>query len=305
MASRRCNVIKNLTVPKQTSLFNVILLAAGGFFMFVCMDSTAKYLGTVMPVTQAIWGRFFFHMVSLIIFFLIFKPKVNLKKNFKVQIIRSTLMVTATSFMFYSLQKFDLVDIYVVFFTAPLIVSLLSAYFLKDILTPKGIALMLLSFGSIVYSLGPSMKILSLDLIFPIVPPICWALYQFFTKVVSGDNDPFAAIFYTSILGAIIFSIFIFFNWVPLEKNIYWLYLTLLGVAGFVSHSLIIYAIQLSNLSFVTNFQYSQLVWSTIINFIIFGVPFDYNKIIGVIGIIIFGVLFIRVEGTKKVKKIN
>ena len=28
--------------------------------MFVCMDSTAKYLGTVMPVTQAIWGRFFF-----------------------------------------------------------------------------------------------------------------------------------------------------------------------------------------------------------------------------------------------------
>ena len=256
-------------------------------------------LGTVMPVTQAIWGRFFFHMVSLIIFFLIFKPKVNLKKNFKVQIIRSTLMVTATSFMFYSLQKFDLVDIYVVFFTAPLIVSLLSAYFLKDILTPKGIALMLLSFGSIVYSLGPSMKILSLDLIFPIVPPICWALYQFFTKVVSGDNDPFAAIFYTSILGAIIFSIFIFFNWVPLEKNIYWLYLTLLGFAGFVSHSLIIYAIQLSNLSFVTNFQYSQLVWSTIINFIIFGVPFDYNKIIGVIGIIIFGIMFIRTEGQK------
>jgi len=286
-------------VPQQTPLFNVILLAAGGFFMFVCMDSTAKFLGTVMPVTQAIWGRFFFHLVSLIIFFLIFKPKVNLKKNFKLQIIRSLLMVTATTFMFYSLQKFDLVDIYVVFFSAPLIVSLLSAYFLKDILSFKGIMLMLLSFGSIIYSLGPSMKIFSLDLIFPIVPPICWALYQFFTKVVSSDNEPFASIFYTSILGAIIFSIFISFNWVPLEKNIYWFYLVLLGAAGFVSHSLIIYAIQLSNLSFVTNFQYSQLIWSTIINFLIFGVPFDYNKIIGVIGIIIFGLLFIRTEGNK------
>jgi drug/metabolite transporter (DMT)-like permease len=256
-----------------------------------------------MPVTQAIWGRFFFHLVSLIIFFLIFKPKVNLKKNFKLQIIRSLLMVTATTFMFYSLQKFDLVDIYVVFFSAPLIVSLLSAYFLKDILSFKGIILMLLSFSSIIYSLGPSMKIFSLDLIFPIVPPICWALYQFFTKVVSSDNEPFASIFYTSILGAIIFSIFISFNWVPLEKNIYWLYLVLLGAAGFVSHSLIIYAIQLSNLSFVTNFQYSQLIWSTIVNFLIFGVPFDYNKIIGVIGIIIFGLLFIRTEGDKvKVK---
>ena len=287
-------------MPKQTPLFHVILLAAGGFFMFVCMDSTAKYLGTVMPITQAIWGRFFFHLVSLIVFFLIIKPKVNLKKNFKVQLIRSTLMVTATTFMFYSLQKFDLVDIYVVFFTAPLIVSLLSAYFLKDILTFKGIILMLLSFGSIIYSLGPSMKIFSLDLIFPIVPPICWALYQFFTKVVSNDNDPFAAIFYTSILGAIIFSIYIIFNWEPMEKNIYWVYLIFLGLAGFISHSLIIYAIQLSNLSFVTNFQYSQLIWSTIINFLIFGVPFDMNKIIGVIGIITFGILFIRTEGSKK-----
>jgi len=286
-------------VLKQTPLFNVILLAAGGFFMFVCMDSTAKYLGTVMPVTQAIWGRFFFHLISLIIFFLIFKPKVNLKKNFKLQIIRSLLMVTATTFMFYSLQKFDLVDIYVVFFSAPLIVSLLSAYFLKDILSFKGIMLMLLSFGSIIYSLGPSMRIFSLELIFPIVPPICWALYQFFTKVVSTDNEPFASIFYTSILGAIIFSIFISFNWVPLEKNIYWIYLVLLGAAGFVSHSLIIYAIQLSNLSFVTNFQYSQLIWSTIINYLIFAVPFDYNKIIGVIGIIIFGLLFIQTEGKK------
>ena len=284
---------------QKTSLINVILLAAGGFFLFVCMDSTAKYLGTVMPVTQAIWGRFFFHLISLIIFFLVFKPKVNLKKNFKIQIIRSILMVTATSFMFFSLQKFDLVDIYVVFFTAPLIVSLLSAYFLKDILSTKGILLMLLSFGSIVYSLGPSMKIFSLDLIFPLVPPICWALYQFFTKVVSGDNDPFAAIFYTSILGAIIFSIFIIFNWVPLEKNIFWFYLIILGTLGFISHSLIIYAIQLSNLSFVTNFQYSQLVWSTIINFLIFGVPFDYNKIVGVIGIIVFGIMFIRTEGKK------
>ncbi len=287
-------------MPNKIPLHYVILLAAGGFFMFVCRDSTAKYLGTVMPVTQAVWGRFFFHFISLVVFFLIFRPKINLKKNFKTQLVRSILMVTATFFMFQSLQRFDLVDIYVVFFTAPLIVSLLSAYFLKDILTLKGVALMLLSFGSIIYSLGPSMKIISPELIFPIIPPICWALYQFFTKVISEDNDPFAAIFYTAILGAIIFTIYIAFNWKPLDKNIYWIYLIFLGLAGFISHSLIIYAIRLSNLSFVTNFQYSQLIWSTVINFLIFGVPIDINKIFGVIGIIVFGILFIRTEGIKK-----
>ena len=60
-----------------------------------------------------------------------------------------------------------------------------------------------------------------------------------------------------------------------------------------------IYAIQLSNLSFVANFQYSQLIWSTIINFLIFGVPIEMNKIIGIFAIILFGFLFIRSEGKK------
>ena len=289
----------------KASLFKVIFLSASGFFLFVCMDSTAKYLGNVMPVTQAVWGRFFFHFVALCVYFLIFKPKLNLTRNFKIQIIRSLLMVTATFFMFNSLQRFDLVDIYVVFFSAPLIVSLLSAYFLKDILSPKGIILMLLSFGSIIYALGPSMKVLSPELIFPIVPPLCWALYQFFTKLISGNNEPFSAVFYTAVTGALIFTIYISFNWVPIENNIYWIGLVAMGIFGFISHFIIIYAIQLSNLSFVTNFQYSQLLWSTIINFLIFGVPADISKIVGLIGIIIFGVLFIRVEGTKKVKKIN
>ena len=294
-------------MPKnqKASLTKVIFLSASGFFLFVCMDSTAKYLGSVMPVTQAVWGRFFFHFVALCVYFLLFKPKLNLTRNFKIQIVRSLLMVTATFFMFNSLQRFDLVDIYVVFFSAPLIVSLLSAYFLKDILSPKGIVLMLLSFGSIVYALGPSMKILSPELIFPIVPPLCWALYQFFTKLISGNNEPFSAVFYTAVTGALIFTIYISFNWVPIENNIYWTGLVAMGIFGFVSHFIIIYAIQLSNLSFVTNFQYSQLLWSTIINFLIFGVPADISKIIGLIGIIIFGVMFIRVEGSKKVKKIS
>ena len=289
-----------MTETNKSPLLKIILLSATGFFMFVCMDSLAKFLGSVMPVTQAVWGRFFFHFIAMGVYFLIFRPKLNLTKNFKIQILRSVLMVTATFFMFNSLQRFDLVDIYVVFFSAPLIVAMLSAYFLKDVLSLKGLVLMVMSFGSIVYSLGPSMKILSPELIFPLVPPLCWALYQFFTKVISENNDPFASIFYTAITGTIIFSIYIFFNWVPLEKNIYWVALILLGVSGFISHFLLIYAIQLSNLSFVTNFQYSQLIWSTIINFLIFGVPIDINKIYGLIGIIIFGILFIRTEGSKK-----
>ena len=285
---------------KNKSITKVIILSISGFFILVCQDSTAKYLGTLMPLNQVIWGRFFFHFVIILILFAILKPKLNLKSNFKINIIRSILMVFATFFFIHSLQKFDLVDIYVVFFSAPLIVSILTALFLKDILSSKGIILMLLSFGCIIYSMSPSMKVLSLDLIFPLVPPVCWALYQFFTKFISGNNDPLVALFYAAVVGAIVFSIYVLLDWTPIENKKLWIWLIFLGVLGFTSHLLIIFAIQLSNLSFVTNFQYSQLIWSTLINFYIFGVPFDFNKIFGVIGIIVFGVLFVQAESRKK-----
>ena len=291
------NFIKNKSTAK------VIILSISGFFILVCQDSTAKYLGTLMPLNQVIWGRFFFHFVIILILFAILKPKLNLKRNFNINIIRSILMVFATFFFIHSLQKFDLVDIYVVFFSAPLIVSILTALFLKDILSSKGIILMLLSFGCIIYSMSPSMKVLSLDLIFPLVPPVCWALYQFFTKFISGNNDPLVALFYAAVVGAIVFSIYVMLDWTPIENKKLWVWLIFLGVLGFTSHLLIIFAIQLSNLSFVTNFQYSQLIWSTLINFYIFGVPFDFNKTFGVIGIIVFGVLFVQAESRKK--KIN
>ncbi len=285
---------------KNKSITKVIILSISGFFILVCQDSTAKYLGTLMPLNQVIWGRFFFHFVIIIILFSILKPKLNLKSNFKINIIRSILMVFATFFFIHSLQKFDLVDIYVVFFSAPLIVSMLTALFLKDILSSKGIILMLLSFGCIIYSMSPSMKVLSLDLIFPLVPPVCWALYQFFTKFISVNNDPLVALFYAAVVGAIVFSIYVMLDWTPIENKRLWVWLIFLGILGFTSHLLIIFAIQLSNLSFVTNFQYSQLIWSTLINFYIFGVPFDFNKTFGVIGIIVFGVLFVQAESRKK-----
>ena len=237
--------------------------------------------------------------ISILILFAILKPKINLKNNFKINIVRSILMVFATFFFVHSLQKFDLVDIYVVFFSAPLIVSVLSALFLKDVLSSKGIILMLLSFSCIIYSMSPSMKILSLDLIFPLIPPICWALYQFFTKFISGNNNPLVALFYAAVVGATTFTIYVIFKWTPIENGNLWIGLIMLGVLGFISHLLIIFAIQLSNLSFVTNFQYSQLIWSTLINFYIFGVPFDFNKSVGVVGIIIFGILFVHTEGKK------
>ena len=297
MASRCSNVMP----AKKLSTPIIILLASSAYFLFVAMDTLSKYMTQHIEVNQLIWGRYFFHLIAMLAYFAIFKPKLDLKKNFKIQIIRSALLVFATFLMFNALKLFTLVDIYVLFFTAPLILALLSAIFLKDNLSLIGWILMGLSFVAIIYTLGPSMKVLSIKVAFPFLIPICWSLYQFFTKLISNNREPFVAVFYSGLVGSIVFSIFSFSNWNVIESGWIWFGLILLGVFGFISHLILVYAIQLSNLSFVANFQYSQLVWSSILGLLIFGTPVEPTRILGITAIIIFGILFIKFELSKKV----
>lgn len=296
MASWRCDVM-----PEQkASNFFIILLASSAYFLFVAMDTLSKYLTQYIPVNQLVWGRYTFHLIAMVIYFLIFKPKLDLKRNFKIQIARSALLVFATFLMFNALKLFNLVDIYVLFFTAPLILALLSAIFLGDRLSFRGWILMALSFVAIVYTLGPSMKIMSVTVVFPFLIPICWSMYQFLTKLISNNREPFVAVFYSGLVGTIIFSIYNFGHWNNIDNYWIWLGLVILGTFGFISHLILVYAIQLSNLSFVANFQYSQLVWSYILGLLIFGTPIELTRVFGMIAIIIFGVLFIKFELSKK-----
>lgn len=285
----------------KKSNFIVILLASTAYFTFVLMDSLAKHLTSIINIDQLIWGRYFFHFLSMLIFFLIFKPKLNLKKNFKLQILRSSLLVLGTLCMFVSLKYFNLVDIYILYFSSPLILALLSAFFLKDKLSGMGWILMILSFISIVWAIGPEMKTFSPQLLIPLSIPIVWAFYQYLTKIISVNREPFVAVFYSGIVGTVIFSLYTFVNWIPFNSYMVWLQLIVLGTFGFISHIVLVYAIQLSNLSFVANFQYSQLVWSSIVSFLVFGVPIEINRLFGMVAIIIFGVLFIKFELSKKI----
>ena len=98
-----------------------------------------------------------------------------------------------------------------------------------------------------------------------------------------------------------LFFLYNFSYWHTIESNWIWLGLIILGVFGFISHLILVYTIQLSNLSFVANFQYSQLVWSSILGLLIFGTPIEPTRVLGMVAIIIFGVLFIKFELSKKV----
>jgi len=272
----------------------LISISIFSYFLFVVMDSIAKYLSEYISLSQIVWGRYFFHMVLMLIIYLFASQKINLTKNFSVQIIRSLCLVLCTFLTYLAVKYNDLINFYIIFFTTPLFVSIFSYFFLNEKLSRFSVILIILSFITIIFALKPNETFITLYIFLPFLTSIFFAVYQLLTKVVSKDKEPFIALFYTGILGSIIFSIIVLFNWQPILNSSTWFILFFLGFIGYLSHYIFAYVLQSLDLSFITNFQYSQLIWASLINVYFFNDPLSTSKIIGIILIIFFGILFIQ-----------
>ena len=280
-----------MTISKKLFLISISIFS---YFLFVLMDSVAKYLSDYITTSQIVWGRYFFHMVLMMIIYLFVSKKINLTKNFSIQIIRSLCLVSCTFLTYLAVKYNDLINFYIIFFTTPLFVSIFSYFFFKEKLSRFSIILIILSFITIIYALQPNESFLTIYIFLPLLTSIFFALYQLFTKIVSKDKEPFIALFYTGILGSIIFSVIVLFSWQPIQHSSTWIVLFFLGFIGYLSHFIFAFVLQSLDLSFITNFQYSQLIWASLINVYFFNDPLSTSKIIGIILIIFFGILFIQ-----------
>jgi drug/metabolite transporter (DMT)-like permease len=272
-----------------------ILFSLSAYFFLVMMDSYAKYLSDYLQIQEIVWGRYFFHLLLTLLIIFTFKIKVNLKKNFNFQILRSLLMIISTILMYLSLKFLNITDVYVIFFLSPFFLVLFSQFYLNDRMSFKGKILMLLSFLSVLFALEIFNKNINIYFIIPLMMALTFALYQFLTKKIAKNNEPFTDLFYSGVLGGTLLTIVIFLDGNVLSFS-YLPQLILLGTLGLISHLLLILAIKFSNLSLVSNIQYSQLIWANISNVFFFNQNLNSFMIIGSILIIIFGYLFLKLE---------
>jgi drug/metabolite transporter (DMT)-like permease len=113
--------------PYRENIQSGILLMLAYSLFALIIDSFAKKLVFDVTTNQVVWARFIFHSLALVIFF---GPKKFLQlsktENIKLQIIRS-LLLTATTFLFFSgIYVIGLATAHSIFFLTPILVTALA-----------------------------------------------------------------------------------------------------------------------------------------------------------------------------------
>ena len=266
-----------------------ILLMIGAVFCFASMDATAKYLMKEIGPAQTIWARY---TVQAILVTVLILPKINVygrTKYPKLQFLRSVALMMATTLFFFAFFRLGLAEASAIFNISPILITLGAFLFLREQIGPRRVIGILVSLLGALIIIRPGSGVFTIYAILPLGAAIFYSTYSLATRFVGTDESPWTSLFYSAIFGAICYSIYIVFNWNPMSNNA--LLLTIIiGLFGTAGHICLIRALTLGEASLVAPFIYTNLLFTTIWGFVLFGNFPDFWTIVGALIIVAAGI---------------
>ena len=257
-------------VPEAASMRRGIHWVILATFLFVTMDATVKALlrdGYELP--QVIWGRYFFHVLLLVI---VLAPRIRIvaqSGNLKLQLTRSVLMLLTTSLFFAGLMFVPLAEASAMMLISPLVVTALAMPILKELVGPRRWAGVVVGMLGAMIIIRPGSEFISLGILLPAAAACSFAFYQVSTRYLSEADPILTTLFFTALVGAVITSMVAPFYWTPPSSKA-WMLLITAGVCGGIGHFALIKALTLSPASIIAPYSYLNLIWATIYGFVLF-----------------------------------
>lgn len=272
-------------------------------FMFVSMDTVAKYLTESHAVAQVVWARYLFHVALLFVWLGPRLPATLKTRRLGLQLARSLLLLLTTFFYFTGLSFMPMVDASVIMFIGPIVLTVLAALMLGERVRMRRWISVLVGFAGALIVIRPGTSTMQPAAIFPFAAACCYALYQIATRKLSGFDPPLTTLAYTALVGTALTLPVAPFFWTWPDAN-GWMLMVLVGLFGGLGHFCLIKSLDCAPAAVVAPFGYTSIVWSTTFGFAVFGDLPDLWTLAGGAIIISSGIYIIhreRLRGSAKV----
>lgn len=238
--------------------------------LFTGMGITAKSLAAIYPVEQVVWGRYFFHVLLIVAIFPTRVLSLFKTEKLGLQITRSVLVFMATVFGFTSLSIMPMAEVSAIGYVAPLMVTVLSIFLLKEKVGPRRLGAVLVGFVGVFVILRPDQGNFTAWSLLPLAMAACYASFMIMTRMIRGVAPPMNSLFYTAIVGAVVATIPLPFVWQTPEP-LHWLGFAAMGLIGGTGHFLMIRAFEKAEASAIAPFIYTELIWAVLAGMLVFG----------------------------------
>ena len=252
-------------------------------------DVTAKYLSANLPSIEIAWIRFLAFAVIMLPAMLPGSPLYALQTERRgLQLMRGVALLGSSLFFITGLGFLPIAEASATGFVAPLFVTALSIFFLRESVGVRRWLATAVGLIGVLIILRPGSSAFHPAAFFPLVSALAWACTLIMTRMMSGREHAITTMTYSSIVGVGILSALVPFVWVaPSWHDI--MFGILIGIASTAGQWIVVLAFRYADASVLAPFSYTQLLWVSVLGFVIFGEIPDIWTVVGAVFIVASG----------------
>ena len=270
-----------------------------GIAGFAIMDATIKWLTADYPVPQVVALRSWFGLPILIMLALREGglPALGTKRPM-VHIGRYLLVLLLSLSFFWVLSMMKLVDAIAIAFAAPIIITALSVPLLKEAVGPRRWVAIAIGFCGVLIMLRPGMGVFQWASIAALGSAVVYALLMITTRAFKSTESTASLMLYPQLGMSLTGLLMVNYFWVtPTMFD-----LALFAFAGFfgsIGVMCLTQAFRLAPAAAIAAFEYTALVWATLLGYLVWGELPDRYTLVGALVVIASG-LYIIYRETRK-----
>jgi drug/metabolite transporter (DMT)-like permease len=273
--------LSDLSHQRRQRLTGIALMCAA-VATFSCLDASGKYLLRYMDPLQVVWARYFGAFLLAFVFLNpVTRPKMLMTARPFLQIGRSALLLTSTVLNFFALRYLQLDEALAILFSTPFLVALLCVPLLGEWVGWRRWTAIGVGFFGVLLVARPGLGGLHPAALLSLGSAICYALYVISTRVLARSDSSETTLFYSNLVGAIAMLPVIPFVWSMPKSALVVVLMVLIGALGSCGHYLLILGHRLAPASTLAPFIYTQMIWTTVLGFLVFGDVPHYWTIVG------------------------
>ena len=248
-----------------------LLLMCAACALFPIMNGFVKLLAANYDPAQIVWFRITVHLVLVAV---VFVPRLGLglfrTRRIGLQTLSSVMMLSSTLCFFFAVKNIPVAEAIAVSFVAPLAVVFLAWPLLGERITLMRLGAVLVGFAGVLVVIRPGSAVFQWASVLLVGSALCYAVYQIIIRRVAGIDHPATSVFYSVLLGTVLMSIAVPFVWKTPASPVDWALLCSLGALGGLGHYCIARAMTYASANFLAPFNYTQMIGSVIVRYLMF-----------------------------------
>ena len=270
---------------RRSNYFIVVALTLIGTLTAAIMASGVKYLSNDLNPFTICFFRCLIGLIIVLPFIIKNKFKAIKSKNIKLQFYRSFINVISMITWFSAIGIMHLEKATALGFTTPLFTTILAVIILREVIRAHRITALFIGFLGVLIIIRPGYLPIESGTLLMLIASFSFSIVLIMVKKLSDIDSSLTIIFYHLLFMTPLTFIIAIFFWEGINFSQFFIFV-LMGSAGLISHWCLAQAFKLSDTTFIMPFQFTKLIWASIIGYVIFAESPDKWTWFG--GIVIF-----------------